>query len=334
MARAIWTGALSFGLVTVPVGLYSATEDHTTHFHQIQRGTTDRVRIRRVNERTGQEVAFGDIVKGFDLGDEQYVVVDPKELEEIAPGRSRIIEVSAFVDLAAVDPVYFTASYFLAPRGEEFTHVYSLLREALEDSQRVAVATFVMRGKEHLAAIRAASGVLQLHTLHYADEVRSPAEELPSLPGRTKVDHEQLAAARQLIEALSADWNPDDYRDGFEDRVHELIDAKRAGQEIVTAAAAPAATNVIDLMEALRASLDRAGDGRTKRKERGGDRDSDRDGDANGDRDRAAAAVTPIKPDLSGLSKAELYARASAKDIAGRSRMSRDDLLHALAEAG
>ena len=105
MARAIWTGALSFGLVTVPVGMYSATENHTTHFNQIQRGTSDRVRIRRVNERTGEEVAYKDIVKGYDLGDEQYVVIEPEELDQITPGRSRVIEVAAFVELAAVDPV-------------------------------------------------------------------------------------------------------------------------------------------------------------------------------------------------------------------------------------
>ncbi|MFC1415716.1 non-homologous end joining protein Ku [Streptacidiphilus cavernicola] len=318
MARAIWTGALSFGLVTVPVGMYSATEDRTTHFHQIQRGTTDRVRIRRVNERTGREVEFGDIVKGYNLGDDQYVVIDPKELEQIAPGRSRVIDVSAFVDLAAVDPVYFTGSYFLAPRGEEFTQIYGLLREALEDSQKVGVANFVMRGKEYLAAIRPAGDVLQLHTLHYADEVRSAAEELPSLPERTKVDHKQLAAARQLIEALSTEWDPDQYRNTFEDRVHELIDAKRAGQEVVSAEAAPEATNVIDLIEALRASLDRAGSSSPAKA---------------ADDDDEPAKVTPIKQDagLDGLSKAELYARATERGIAGRSKMSREELLDALA---
>ena len=317
MARAIWTGALSFGLVTIPVGLYSATEDHTTHFHQIQRGTTDRVRIRRVNERTGHEVEFSDIVKGYDLGDQQYVVIEPKELEQIAPGRSRVIDVSAFVDLEAVDPVYFTGTYYLAPKGEEFAQIYRLLLAAMEDSGKVGVADFVMRGKDYLAVIRPAGGVLQLHTLHYADEVRSPAEELPPMPETVKVDHDQLAAARQLIEALSTDWDPEQYRDTFEDRVHELIDAKRAGEEVVSAEAAPAATNVIDLIEALRASLDRAGG-------------TPRDAGA----DRPPAKVTPItgQEDLTDLSKAELYARASAQNLAGRSKMSREELLEALSK--
>ncbi|MHA6757710.1 non-homologous end joining protein Ku [Streptacidiphilus sp. PAMC 29251] len=314
MARAIWTGALSFGLVTIPVGMYSATADHTTHYHQIQRGTSDRVRIRRVNERTGQEVDYKEIVKGYDLGDGQYVVIEPKELDEIAPGRSRVIEVSAFVELEAVDPVFFTSTYYLAPKGEEYTQIYSLLLEALEDSQRVAIATFVMRGKESLAAIRPAGNVLQLHTLHYADEVRSPGEELPGLPERVKVDHEQLAAARQLIDALSTAWDPEEYRDHFEDRVHELIDAKRAGQEIVTADAAPEATNVIDLMEALQRSLDRAGS--PARPDPG--------------QDVGQNLGQDLGEDLAALSKAELYARATEQDVTGRSKMSRDELLQAL----
>ena len=337
MARPIWTGALSFGLVTVPVRLYSATEDHTTHFRQIQRGTADRVRLRRVNERTGEEVAFDDIVKGYDLGEEQYVVIEPGELEEIAPGRSRVIEVSAFVDLADVDPVYFTSTYFLAPRGEEFTQIYCLLLEALEDTRRAAVATFVMRGKEYLTAIRPAGNVLELHTLHYADEVRDPVQELPDLPERTEVDAQQLAAAKQLIDLLSTDWNPEDYRDSFEDRVHELIDAKRAGQEIVTAAEPPDATNVIDLMEALRRSLDRAEAGtpkpaRTAKAGRSGDGDP---GGGRGREGRRPAATGGAKPsgtrqDLSALTKTELYNKAADLDIPGRSSMTREDLIDVL----
>lgn len=326
MARAIWTGSLSIGLVTVPVGMYSATEDHRTSFHQIQRGTSDRIRLRRVNERTGREVEFSDIVKGYDLGDDQYVIIEPKELEEIAPGRSRVIQVSAFVDLGSVDPIFFASTYYLAPRGKEYGEIYSLLLEALEDSQKVAVATMVMRGKEHLTAIRAADSVLQLHTLYYADEVRTPAEELPSVPERVKVDHEQLAAARRLIDALSVDWNPEEYRDSFEDRVHELIDAKRAGQEIVTADEAPQATNVIDLMEALRRSLDRAGDTSS--------------GSAADRKEATRAPVTARKggrsPKQQGAAtrtKAELYARATELNIAGRSSMTRDQLERALARA-
>ena len=330
MARATWTGALTFGLVTVPVSMFSATEDHTTRFRQIQRGTADRVRIRRTNERTGDEVAFNEIVKGYDLGDDQYVVIEPGELDEIAPGRSRLIEVSGFVDLAAVDPVFYVSGYFLAPRGEEFTQVYSLLVEALEESGRAAVATMVMRGRQYLTAIRANGDVLELHTLHWADEVRDPAEELPSPPVRTRVSADQLGAAKQLIDAMTVEWTPTDYRDDYEDRVRELIDAKRAGQEIVTAEAAPEATNVIDLMEALRRSLDRSGGTPPQRsratatKQRAPKADS-----ASGPKAGSGAGTE----DLAALSKAELYQRATRLAVPGRSKMTRAQLERAVATA-
>ena len=338
MARATWTGALTFGLVTVPVSMFSATEDHTTRFRQIQRGTADRVRIRRTNERTGDEVAFNEIVKGYDLGDDQYVVIEPGELDEIAPGRSRLIEVSGFVDLAAVDPVYFVSGYFLAPRGEEFTQVYSLLVEALEESGRAAVATMVMRGRQYLTAIRANGDVLELHTLHWADEVRDPAEELPSPPVRTRVSAEQLGAAKQLIDAMSVEWTPTDYRDDYEDRVRELIDAKRAGQEIVTAEAAPEATNVIDLMEALRRSLDRSGGTPPRRskatatKHRAPKADSG-EGSKAGSKNGSRAGSGTGTEDLAALSKAELYQRATRLAVPGRSKMTRAQLERAIAEA-
>jgi len=340
MARPIWTGALSFGLVTVPVSLYSATEDHTTHFRQIQRGTSDRVRNRRVNERTGEEVAFDDIVKGYDLGDHQYVVIEPGELEEIAPGRSHVISVSAFVDLSAVDPVYFSGSYYLAPRGEEFAQIYALLLEALEESNRAAIASFVMRNKEYLTAIRPAGEVLQLHTLHYADEVRDPREELPGLPDRSGVDPQQLTAARQLIDALSAEWNPEEYRDSFEDRVQELIDAKRAGNEIIAAEAAPDATNVIDLMAALQRSLDRAEGGSSDERQEPREAREARDAQEpepeaprRGEGKHGRGKVSRLPENLSGLTKADLYARATALDIAGRSKMTAEQLRQALADA-
>ena len=337
MARAMWTGALSVGLVTVPVGLYAATEDHAAHFRQIQRGTSDRVRNRRTNERTGEEVDFQDIVKGYDLGDDQYVVIEPGELEEIAPGRSRVIEVSAFVDLAEVDPIYFQSCYYLAPRGKEFTPVYGLLLEALEDSGRAAVATFVMRGKQYLTAVRPNGRVLELHTLHYADEIRDPVEDLPSLPERSTADPGQLKAARQLIDALTTEWRPEDYHDAYRDRVAELIDSKRAGQQIVTAAPAPDATNVIDLLEALRRSLDRAGtapaadggqaaEAPRRRTAPKADRTTARD-------THAAHTARDVHADLGALSKAELYARASELDLPGRSRMSREELVEALGRA-
>src|SRR3954469_16494153 len=155
MARAIWTGVITFGLATLPVGLFTATGDHTVHFHQLQRDTADRIRNRRVNERTGQEVQSEDIVKGYELSEGQYVVVEPDELDQIAPGRSQTIDITDFVDLADIEPVFFDRTYYVAPRGKEYTKVYELLRAALEESDKAGIATFVMRGKQYLTALRA-----------------------------------------------------------------------------------------------------------------------------------------------------------------------------------
>jgi DNA end-binding protein Ku len=160
--RSIWTGSITFGLVTVPVGLYSATEDHGVHFHQYQRGTTDRIRYQRVNERTGEEVAFSEIVRGLEEDSGQTVIVEPAELDEIAPGRSRSIDVTAFVDLDEIDPIYFQKTYWLAPAKPENGKVYGLLAAAMEATNRVAIATFVMRNKQYLCAVRAEGGVLSL----------------------------------------------------------------------------------------------------------------------------------------------------------------------------
>src|ERR1700691_2092121 len=183
MARPIWTGALSFGLVTVPVGVYSATDDKTIHFNQLERGTSDRVRNKRVNERTGEEVAFDAIVKGYDLGGGRYVVVEPEELEAVEPGRSKTIDITDFVDLDEIDPVFYKSTYYLAPQGAGAERAYALLRHAMSDTKKVGIATFVMRGKQHLVGIRPDKRVLALETMYFADEVRDPVAELDTLPG-------------------------------------------------------------------------------------------------------------------------------------------------------
>ncbi|MDQ3825233.1 MAG: Ku protein, partial [Actinomycetota bacterium] len=168
MARAIWSGSINFGLVSIPVGLYSATDDHTIHFHQFQRGTADRIRYQRINERTGKEVDYADIVKGAEVGGGDYVIVEPEELDAIAPGRSRTIDITSFVDLDEIDPVHFQKTYWLAPASEEYTRPYALLLEAMARTNRAGIATFVMRGKEYLTAIRPDDGVLALQTLFFA----------------------------------------------------------------------------------------------------------------------------------------------------------------------
>jgi DNA end-binding protein Ku len=203
MARAIWSGAINFGLVTVPVELYSATEDHTVHFRQFERGTSDRIRYKRVNERTGDEVAFENIVKGYDLGDGDYVLVEQDELDQIAPGRSRSIDIESFVDIEDIDPLYFQKSYWLAPSKEEFGRAYGLLMQAMAKTKRAGIARFVMRGKEHIAAVRAGEGVLVLDTLLFAEDVRDPSKELKKLPVSVEEAPAEPTKVVDLFEALS-----------------------------------------------------------------------------------------------------------------------------------
>jgi DNA end-binding protein Ku len=266
MARPIWTGVISFGLVAVPVRMYSATREHEVSFHQFQQGTSDRIRYQRVNERTGKEVDYADIVRGADVGGGQHVILDPDELDSIAPGRSRSLEIHAFVDLDEIDPIFYQKAYYLGPGGEETNRTYALLRDAMTDANRAAIGTLVMRGKEYLTAIRADGDVLVLQTMYFADEVRT-ADDLADIPGKVKLKPTELSMASQLIDSMTSAWKPEEYRDTYTDRVNELIDAKKAGEEITETEAAPEATNVTDLMEVLRRSVEdarsrRAGGGR------------------------------------------------------------------------
>jgi DNA end-binding protein Ku len=258
MARAIWSGVLSFGLVSVPVELYSATAPHGPVFHEFERGTTDRIRYQRVNERTGDEVGFSDIVKGASVGDGNYVLLDQDELDSVAPGQSRLLEIRTFVDLDEIDPIYFNKTYFLGPGGEETEKIYALLRDVMTGSGKAAIGSFVMRGKEYLAAVRADGDALVLETLFFADEVRDPHQQISNLPGRVDLSPQELSMARQLIDVMSGPWEPSDYRDTYTDRINALIEAKKDKKEFEPAAEAPAATNVVDLTQVLQASLDDA----------------------------------------------------------------------------
>ena len=165
MARPISTGAITFGLVSVPVGMYSATHEHEVGFHQFEKGTADRIRYRRVNERTGEEVGYDDIVKGADVGGGDYVMLDQDELDSVAPGRSRSLEIDRFVEPADIDPLYYQKTYWLGPGSAETKKVYALLRDAMAKGGRAAIGTLVMRGKEYLAAIRADGDLLVLQTM-------------------------------------------------------------------------------------------------------------------------------------------------------------------------
>lgn len=365
MARAVWSGALTFGLVSLPVRMYAATESHTVHFHQIQRGTSDRIRNRRVNERTGKEVAAEDIVKGLDVGD-GYVVVEPEELEDIAPGRSRALDISGFVDLDEVAPIFFDQTYYLGPKGKDYAKVYTLLHRALARSNKAGIATFVMRNREYLVAVNAEGDLLVLHTLHWADEVRDPWQEVPDLPTGTDITDREMTTAKQLIEALSTEWNPDDYHDVYQEHVRRLIEAKSKGETVEKAAEPPESTNVVDLMSVLQQSVESArgrrsrgksgagAKGATRRKstakaaggksaEAGRKAEKKEKKSGNGKESvRAAAsgkgrgkgggkaAAKAAVGDLEKLSKAELYERATRSGVRGRSSMSREELIAAL----
>ena len=171
--RTIWKGALSFGLVNIPVGLYPATSDKSIHFNQFEEGTSDRIRYKKINERTGEEVPQDRIVKGYDLGGGEYVILTEEELESAEPKKSRQIEISDFVGLVDIDPVFFRSSYYLAPEGEGADKAYALLRQAMAEAGRIGIATLVMRNKEYLVAIRPEDDALALHTMYFSDEVRA-----------------------------------------------------------------------------------------------------------------------------------------------------------------
>ncbi|KJK56388.1 non-homologous end joining protein Ku [Saccharothrix sp. ST-888] len=346
MARPIWTGTLSFGLVAVPVGLYAATEDHSPHFRQLERGTSDRVRNLRVNERTGKEVAYGDIVKGYEVAEGEYVVFEPSELEDLSPGRSRSIEISGFVRLQEVDPIFFDRTYYLGPRGKEYANVYGLLLRAMTETGRAGLATFSMRGKQYLAAVRPEADLLVLQTMHYAEEVRDPHREVDNLPGEVAPGERELATACQLIEALSVDWEPDAYHDTYGEQVRDLVEAKLTGRETVAAAPAPESTNVVDLMDVLQRSLRQAGSGEDKGEQRpeakpkaataeraSAVRNAPAAETAPAAKKAGAAKKAPAGQDLSALGKTELYRMATDQGIQGRSTMTRDQLQHALEEA-
>ncbi|WP_251070211.1 Ku protein [Streptomyces sp. ISL-96] len=338
MARPVWSGALTFGLVSLPVQMFTATDSHTVHFHQLQRGTPDRVRNKRVNERTGDEVPLDEIVKGYDAGDE-YVIIEPGELEDIAPGRSQAVEISGFVDLEQVESIFFDKTYYLAPKGKEYAKIYALLERALAQADKAGIATFVMRNRQYLVAVKAQGGLLTLHTLHWADEIRDPREEIGTLPENADVTSRELKMAEQLIETLSMEWRPEEFHDTFQEQVTKLIEAKRAGESVEKAEPPAEATNVVDLMEALRASVDQARSpkdrGKGKGKSATGDAAVARITDAAGKRRTGGAAKPEPKAgkkasSLESLTKAELYQRAADADVPGRSSMTREELIKAL----
>jgi DNA end-binding protein Ku len=255
MARAIWSGSISFGLLNVPVKLYSAVSRKSVSFRELRASDSSRIRHKRVAESDGDEVPYEEIVKGYEIAPEQYVVLTREELEELDPKKTRAIEIQDFVDLDEIDPIYFDHPYYLGPdKGAE--KAYALLVKAMSDAKKVAVARFVLRNREHLAAIRPMGNVLTMATMRFADEVVSP-EELDVVPedGR-KLSKRELEMAKQLIESLSTDFDAEKYRDEYREELVALIERKARGEEVVEAVSEePKPTKAPDLMAALEESL-------------------------------------------------------------------------------
>ena len=253
--RSIWSGAISFGLVNVPVKLYSAVSRKTVRFHQLNAQTGNRIQQKRVDPSTGDEVAYEDIVKGYELSKDRYVVIQPDELEALDPERTRSIDIEDFVSIDEIDPVYYDHPYYLAP-DKGAAKSYALLREAMRESGKVAIARVVLRSKEQLVAIRPAGDALMMETMVFHDEV-VPSDQLDDLPEgeRATASERELAMAQQLIESLAAPFDPSKYRDEYREKVLDLIERKAAGEEITVQAEAPQPKAVPDLMAALEASL-------------------------------------------------------------------------------
>src|SRR3954471_21215822 len=256
MPRSMWSGAISFGLVNVPVKLYSAVSRKTVRFNQLNAETGNRIQQKRVDPETGEDVPFEQIVKGFELTKERYVVITPDELDALDPEKTRTIDIEDFVDISEIDPVYYDHPYYLVP-DKGAAKAYGLLLDAMEEAGKVAIARVVLRSKEQLVAIRPAPGhVLMMETMIFADEV-VPPDDIDDLPDQDelKVSDRELRMAQQLIESLSSDFEPGKYRDEYREKVLELIERKASGEEIAVQPEAPKPTKVPDLMAALEASL-------------------------------------------------------------------------------
>jgi DNA end-binding protein Ku len=256
MARAIWSGTISFGLLNVPVRLFSAVARRNIALREIRESDSARIKHRRVAEGTDEEVPYESIVKAYELSPGQYVPLSKDELSALAPEKTRTIDVQDFVDIEEIDPMYFDSPYYLGP-AEGAEKAYSLLAKAMESSGKAAIARFVFRNKEHLSAIRASDGVLTLTTMRFADEVVPPAELDDALPDKQpKVAKREQEMAEQLIDSLSTEFNPADYRDEYREQLLALIEQKAEGKEIVAPEAeAPKATKAPDLMAALEESI-------------------------------------------------------------------------------
>jgi DNA end-binding protein Ku len=317
VARPTWRGSISFGLVNVPVQLFTAVRPQTIRFKQLHAKTNAPVRQKRVDEETGDEVAYRDIVKGYEVSEDQYVVVDPDELTALDPEASRLIDILDYVEASDIDPIFYDRAYYLAPDGEVAAKPYRLLVEAMERAQKVAIANLVMRNRAYLAAIRAQDGLLLLSTMHYHDEVADPAELEIDPADDVRVADREIAMAEQLIESLTTEFDPTAYRDEHRERVLAFLASKAEGEQVQLAPAEREPGNVVDLVAALEQSLARA---------RGGD---------DGPNSEREPAPEPRDDPADGrgyedMTRDELYDLAKDREIPGRSSLSKNELIAAL----
>ena len=258
--RAIWKGAVSFGLVSIPVKLYTATEEKDVSFHQVHREDGGRIRYKRVCQIDGEEVAYADIAKGYELPSGETVVLTDDDFADLPLTTSRVVDVLSFVPLEQVDPIYFAKSYYLEPE-KNATKPYVLLRDALQQADSVALVKVAIRTREALATLRVLDGVLVLETMVWPDEVRTP--DFGFLDEDVTVRQQELAMAQSLIESMSADFDPDQYHDDYREALEQVIEAKVEGREVVEQPVQEEDTgSVVDLMAALRASVAAAKKGR------------------------------------------------------------------------
>jgi DNA end-binding protein Ku len=316
MPRSLWSGSLSFGLVNVPVAMFSAVRDVDLHFNQLHEKDAARIETRRFCAEEDKEIRYDEIGRAYDMEDGRTVVLSDEDLDAVAPRKTRTIDIEAFVDLAEIDPIYFDHPYFLAPVGEAEGNLraYRLLVEVMSSTDRAALGRFVLRSKEYLVLVRVRDDRLALTTMLFHDEVR-PAKDVDT--GGRKPAKAQIDTAVALVEALSVEWDPSQYRDCYRERLLAAIERKRKGGKIT----APERRREedrppADIMAALKESLERARKG-----------EGFADGDGGGSDDGGSDAG-----ELERMSRDELYERAQKEEVAGRSSMSRDELIEALSD--
>ncbi|MHB8295991.1 MAG: non-homologous end joining protein Ku [Acidimicrobiales bacterium] len=252
--RAIWSGSIGFGLVSIPVKLVPGVRKQDIHFHMLHGRDGSRIRQRRVCAAEGEEVPGDEIVKGYEVSPGHYVVVDPDELAELAPEATHSIDIEDFVSLEDIDPVYYDSTYYLLP-DKAGAKAYRLLRETMAAEDRVGIARVVLRTKQYLCAVRPQEQALVLSTMNFADEVISPAEMVRGIISGPQPAERELGMARQLVAALATKFDPDRYHDTYRESLLELIERKAGGEELVASAVEPRPAAVVDLMAALEASL-------------------------------------------------------------------------------